>query len=96
MDATTEELQALLLRFRKQHPDAPADARPTPEETGRLLNEIRERQAAIEAESLRILAQGTRNQPSRSGENSKYMQLLMLLLAAGLVALGIYWLISKL
>lgn len=99
MDATPEERQAILLRYRKQNPEAPPDAQPTPEEEKRLLLEIRERVAAIEGEALKMLLQVTRNPPTRSGMWSKHMQFLFRfaffpLLIIGLFAAAIVWLAS--
>ena len=75
---TSTESEAILLRWRTQHPDAPADAGPTDVEKAALLAEVRDRAAAIETEAFKMLMQAVRNQPSRSGFNSKYMQMFFL------------------
>src|SRR5689334_12079361 len=72
-DATPEEAEAVGLRWHAQHPDAEPGAGPNPEEFLTLLDEVRTRAAAIEQAALDMLAQATRNAPSRSGANSKYM-----------------------
>jgi hypothetical protein len=59
-----------LLAWGKSHPGT---TEPSVEESEALLVEIRERQAAIENSALDMLRHATRNQPSRSGANSKHM-----------------------
>src|SRR5579885_357204 len=56
-EPTAVEQEAILLRWRNFHPDAPADANPTPEEADQLLAEIRERASAIEAQAVAMLKQ---------------------------------------
>ena len=98
VDATPEERQAILLRFRKQSPNAPPDAMPTPEEEERLLLEIRERKAAIEGETFKMIIQATRARPSYSG-NSKHAQLIVLFLMlpifAGMFMMFVVWLVAR-
>ena len=90
MDATPEERQAFLLRYRKQNPDVPPDAKPTPEEEEHLLLEIRERVAAIEGEALKMVFQATRNPPTRSGMWSKHMQVISLYVLFPIFVVGLF------
>ena len=90
VEATPEERQAVVLRFRKQNPNAPPDAQPTPEEEERLLLEIRERVDAIEGEALKMLLRATRNPPTRSGMWSKHMQFISLNVLFPMFLLGLF------
>ena len=87
-EPTDAERDAILLRFRMQNPNAPEGAAPTPQQSLRLLEEIRVRQQAIESGALDMLREKTRNPPTYSGLRSKYAQLLFLALMATMPSLG--------
>lgn len=91
-----EAERILLMRWHAQHPEAAEGEVPNDEERARLEVEIAERQAAIEQAALAMLMQATRNQPSRSGGNSKYMQLFWLVFVVGFVVVGLVWVIYSL
>jgi len=101
MDPTDAEREAIKIRFHLQHPEAPADEGPTPEQADILLEEIRERERAIETSALMALRNATYNQPSRSGMNSKYMQVFIFFVICPVAALfllaeGVMWLLNAL
>lgn len=64
MDASDAEREAVLLRFRADHPNAPSDALPTPEEESEILADIRRRQAEMEANAMRMLRRATHVAPT--------------------------------
>lgn len=97
MDPPTEiEREAVLLRYRAQHPYA--DDQPTAELAAQLLTEVRNRQQQVEQAALDILRRETRNPPSR-GFYSKHMQFFILkvlfpLIIIGLGIVAVNWLIK--
>jgi hypothetical protein len=85
---SNSELEAIRLRWRHLHREAARDAEPTEEETLVLLQEIRDREEAIEQETHKMLMQAVRNAPSRSGVNSRYMRFFLLVVLVPLLAIG--------
>ena len=62
-DATPTEREAVMLRWRADHPEAAADAGPTDEEAAAILQAIRERAMQIENASLGLLMKNLRVNP---------------------------------
>ena len=90
-EPTLLEKEAILLRWRSQHPGAPADGAPSAEESAELLVEIRERVAGIESETLSMLSRSLRTRPTGGG--GPMGRLLINFLFAPLAILAILYLV---
>ena len=90
-EPTLLEKEAILLRWRSQHPEAPGEALPSAEESAQLLVEIRERVAGIESETLNMLSRSMRVRPTGGG--GPMSRLLINFLFAPLAILAIIYLV---
>jgi hypothetical protein len=90
-EPTPLEKEAILLRWRSQHPEAAAEAQPSAEESSQLLLEIRQRVAGIESETLNMLTRSMRTRPTGGG--GPMSRVLINFLFAPLAILAIIYLV---
>lgn len=92
------EKEAIVLRWRSQHPDAPAEALPTPEESAQLLLEIRERMAGVENEAVQMLSRALRARDTgKSNASRSFLMLMVIMILVGTAAFFVInWLLHLL
>jgi len=95
IEATPTEKEAVLLRWRAQNPNAPADGRPTDEEAAELLREIRDRASAIESQAMELLKKQMKIRPAPAPAKQQSAISFLVIVAAIIIAAFIYAIVIR-